>query len=35
MNFEELLLKLQGQEQTVYSVENRNMLDHETDIDYY
>lgn len=35
MNFEELLLKLQGQEQTVYSVENRNMLDHETDIAYY
>ena len=35
MNFEELLLKLQGQKQTVYSVENRNMLDHETDIAYY
>ena len=35
MDFETLLARLAGQEQAVYSVEIRNMLDHETEIAYY
>lgn len=35
MDFETLLTQLSGQDQAVYSVEIRNMLDHETEIAYY
>ena len=35
MDFETLLARLAGREQAVYSVEIRNMLDHETEIAYY